>query len=287
MRTGFFRSLAIFAFAALALPALSQTVASGQTGPCKVLPAASRTSAKLLPYTAEFKITDMQTLANGTNITRESTVIQARDSQLRTVSSTTGIQPYGDRTLRTMVNVHDPVAGTQSSWDSQSRKAKVIKMPSPEEQHGCWQTPSGTFRQTWGASPLNRPAAQSVVKGVSSISAPGLPLQPQRLKPVMEDLGTMTIEGVEARGQRWTTTIPVGAIGNDQPLVSTQENWFAMGLGLNVRALRDDPQQGKQSTELVKLDQGDPDPALFQPPEGYEVVTEEMVPCKEQAAAPQ
>jgi hypothetical protein len=97
----------------------------------------------------------------------------------------------------------------------------------------------------------------------------------------MEDLGTMTIQGVEARGQRWTTTIPVGEIGNDQPLVQTQEDWCVPSLRLAVRTLSDDPRMGKRTTELVKLDQGEPDSALFLPPEGYEVVTEEMVPCKE------
>jgi hypothetical protein len=269
--------LALIALAALALPGFGQTGATGQTAPCKVLP------TKIQSYTAEFKITNVQTLANGTTITVESSMVQARDSQSRFMHSTTMTQQYGDHTPTTMVNVQDPVAGTQSSWDSRSRKARVTKLPPLEERHGCWQTSNGSFRQTWGSSPSSRPAGQSDAKGVSSISAPVLPPQPQRPKPVMEDLGTMTIDGVEARGQRWTTTTPAGAIGNDQPLVSTQEDWFAVGLGLNVRALRDDPQQGKHSTELVKLDQGEPEPALFQPPEGYEVVTDEMVPCKDQA----
>jgi len=297
MHAGFYRSLAIFTLAALALPALSQTVGTGQTGPCKVLPAGSATPAKpqTIPakpqaYTAELKITNVQTLANGTTITRESTMVQARDSQHRWMSSTTAIQPYGDRTLRTMVNVQDPVAGTQSNWDSQSRKARVIKLPPLQEQRGCWQTTSGTFRQTWNSPPLSvlgRPAAQSGATGLTPTSAPILPPQSQRPKPVIEDLGTLTIEGVEAHGRRWTTTTPAGEIGNDQPLVSTQEDWFAVGPGLIVRSVQDDPQQGKRTTELVKLDPGEPAPALFQPPEGYEVVTEEIVPCKEQAAAPQ
>jgi len=48
-----------------------------------------------------------------------------------------------------------------------------------------------------------------------------------------------------------------------------------------IRQITDDPQQGKDDLELVTLLRGEPDPALFQPPEGYEVVTEEMAPCKE------
>jgi hypothetical protein len=97
----------------------------------------------------------------------------------------------------------------------------------------------------------------------------------------------MTILGIEAHGTRYTTTTPAGEIGNDQPLVRTQEDWFAKGSGINVRNVTDDPQQGKHSMELVKLDQGEPDPALFQPPDGYEIVTEEMVPCDAPKASAQ
>jgi hypothetical protein len=287
MHASFSRTLAVLAIVALTLPALSQTSAGSQTGPCKVLPGAKPMSIPHPSYTAEFKTTVVRTLGNGATITQESSMVQARDSQSRSFHSTTMTQPYIDHTPTTMVNVQDPVAGTQSNWDSRSRKARVIKLPPLEERHGCWQTPSGNFRQTWGNSLPGSPVAP-VGAIVSSAQANAAVLRVQRPKPVMEDLGAMTIEGVEAHGQRWTTTTPAGEIGNDQPLVSTQENWIAMELGgLQVRSVSDDPQQGKRTMELVKLEQGEPDPALFQPPEGYEVVPEEMVPCKEQATSPQ
>jgi hypothetical protein len=96
-------------------------------------------------------------------------------------------------------------------------------------------------------------------------------------RPVREDLGTDTIAGVEARGTRLTTTIPAGRIGNDQPLVRTAERWWAPSLGgLTLRDITDDPQSGKSTRQLVSLDLSEPDPSTFQPPEGYEVVTEEM-----------
>jgi hypothetical protein len=45
----------------------------------------------------------------------------------------------------------------------------------------------------------------------------------------------------------------------------------------------DDPRTGKRTRELVELSQSEPDPATFQPPEGYEVVTQELheVPCQQ------
>jgi hypothetical protein len=38
---------------------------------------------------------------------------------------------------------------------------------------------------------------------------------------------------------------------------------------------------GKKDEELVNLLRGEPDPALFLPPDGYEFVINEMVVCKE------
>jgi hypothetical protein len=38
----------------------------------------------------------------------------------------------------------------------------------------------------------------------------------------------------------------------------------------------DDPRTGKRSRELVDLSQSEPDPATFQPPEGYEVTIVEL-----------
>jgi len=88
---------------------------------------------------------------------------------------------------------------------------------------------------------------------------------------------------VESRGRRYTTTIPAGAAGNDAPLVSTSEIWTALAVGLNgllVRDVRDDPRSGKTTKELTNLSQSDPDPATFQPPDGYEIVTKESSGCQ-------
>ncbi len=99
---------------------------------------------------------------------------------------------------------------------------------------------------------------------------------PQPGKPEVEDLGTTTIQGVEARGTRTTTTIPAGEIGNDQPIVTTSEHWISRDFGLVVREITDDPRTGKRTRELVSLDRGEPDIAAFQPPDGYDVTVEEL-----------
>jgi hypothetical protein len=88
-----------------------------------------------------------------------------------------------------------------------------------------------------------------------------------------------TFEGIEAHGRRTTRIIPPGAIGNSGQLVRTDEAWFSTtpGLaGINVHEASDDPDTGKMTRELVRFTPGEPDLAAFQPPEGYETVTQDV-----------
>lgn len=268
------------------------------------------------PFTVELKTTNVQTLANGTTITRESTEIRAEDSQHRTFSSRTHVLPWRDQP-QTMIMVHieDPVEGTQITWNSQKQEATVLRLPPLDQRHGCWQSDSAHMTMSYGpAQPVSAGgtagtglvgslvvstggtsgsagvsqsadiSAVGIGGGVGSVGAvaAGVPHLAQTT-PHVEDLGTTTIEGVEVHGHRFTHTIPAGQIGNDQPLFSTSESWSAPSLGgFALRSLRDDPQSGKSSTEVVRLDLSEPPLSTFQPPEGYKVVTEEMhqVPCK-------
>ncbi len=96
---------------------------------------------------------------------------------------------------------------------------------------------------------------------------------------VREDLGADTIMGVAVRGSRTTISTPAGAMGNDQPLVSTNEIWMAPSLGMVLRSTSDDPRMGKTNREVVSVDLNSPDPALFQPPADYHVDSEVMQPA--------
>jgi hypothetical protein len=209
------------------------------------------------PYTAEYKITQLQALADGTTITRETTEVKALDSQGRRMTATTTTS--ADRPPITHVMVYDPGARTQTFWHSPGKVAHVLQM-SPAAEHHC----------------------QTITRDdVSVASGP-------KAKYTSEDMGTESIQGIEARGRRHTTTIPAGAMGNDAPLVSTSEIWTALTVGLNgllVRETRNDPRQGKTTRELMNLTPGDPDPATFQPPEGYEIVTKDSSGCQDQAPA--
>jgi hypothetical protein len=245
------------------------------------------------PYTAEFKTTHVQTLANGTTITRETKEVMARDSQGRTMNETTRIPDSPDQPAITFVNVSDDVNHTQSNWNSDGKRVRVMKMPPDRPRGTCWSTISPGL--TMGIGPMPPPppppAPAAVAPGGGGMGAGGVagvifsgPAQGSNaapIRPVHEDLGTDTIMGVEVRGYRITRTTPAGRIGNDRPLVSTTETWMAPSLGLAIRQITDDPQTGKMTREVVSLDLSEPDPSVFQPPADYEVITEEMheVPC--------
>jgi len=245
------------------------------------------------PYTAEFKITSAQTLANGTTITRETTEMDALDGQGRrlTMSSTPATET---RPERSSYHVLDPVARTNTSWMVPGERATVTPIPPPVQggQAGqvCWSSSlaAGSGSSTVQAVTAPRVDVPGGPYGVVTGSVSGAPpptvetTQVAAPKDVREDLGMQTFEGVQAKGTRTTHTTPIGAIGNDAPLVQTREIWRAVGYGLVVHEVTDDPQVGKRTREMTQFSNRAPYAGSFQPPEGYEIVKQEMheIPCQ-------
>lgn len=242
----------LIAIAAMALPSAGQVTRPHTTSPTQLHQART-------PYTAEYKITHIQTLANGTTITREDTETRALDAQGRELNTT--IVSLSKQRSVTNVFITDPVAHTFTHWSSQSNRATVTPM-SGSHAHDC-------LPRSMESRQIGKRTSQE--------------------KPVTEDLGLDSIQGIEARGTRLTTTIPAGEIGNDVPMESTFETWVAVSPELSslmVREIVDEPRSGKSTKELTSFTQGDPNPALFQPPAGYEILTEEVVKGASSAGCP-
>jgi hypothetical protein len=91
-------------------------------------------------------------------------------------------------------------------------------------------------------------------------------------EPEIQSLGTQTIAGLEVIGTRETTVIPAGEIGNESALKTSREFWFSPKLGLDLISIRDDPRFGTQRFELSDVVLGEPDAALFSPPEGSRII---------------
>ena len=253
MRERIYGILTLAAVAGWSLSAAGQIAETqlSQTRTRAVAPANGATHERL-PYTAEFRITHVQTLADGSTITRETSEVHARDSQGRTLTISSTTPAPEDQTMHSSVNINDPVAHTHTWWTVPGQHATVTNI-----------TQAGAARSTCAASNL--------------VAIPQ-PAADPRTKPLAEDLGKQTFQGVEAHGHRTSWTIPARTIGNSDDLVRTDELWLSTTPGLSgiiVRQVNDDPQSGRMTRELVKFTQGEPDAALFQPPADYEVVTQE------------
>jgi hypothetical protein len=86
-----------------------------------------------------------------------------------------------------------------------------------------------------------------------------------------EPLGTKTIEGIQVTGTRTTSTLPAGAIGNEEDLITTREEWYSAELKLVVQSTQNDPRFGQTTYTLNDIQQGPPDEALFQVPTDYKI----------------
>ena len=86
-----------------------------------------------------------------------------------------------------------------------------------------------------------------------------------------EDLGEQVVEGVMAKGTRTTTVIPAGAIGNEQPITVTSEEWFSPDLKVLVMTKHADPRSGETTYRLTDISRGEPDASLFDLPAGVTI----------------
>jgi hypothetical protein len=110
---------------------------------------------------------------------------------------------------------------------------------------------------------VNHPPAAAPADLIASPAGNSTPLN-QFTKE--QDLGTQSIEGITAHGVRQTQTIP-SSTGSE--VVLTDEYWYSDDLHMNVMVKHSDPRKGSVTMTLTQAVRTDPDPSLFQIPEGY------------------
>src|SRR5208282_4465467 len=86
--------------------------------------------------------------------------------------------------------------------------------------------------------PATRVARQQVL--------PEQPRGPNLLNSAVnvEDLGTTTLNGLEARGTRRSYTLAAGFSGTGKPVVVVDEYWYSEDLHINLLVRHDDPRGG-------------------------------------------
>jgi hypothetical protein len=249
--------LTVFAASGLLQPALCQVGSGGGGGfvTGSIVGSAGFTipGLKGMPYSAEFVIKRVQTLADGTHITQEQKQFQARDSEGRTRTEIyLPDMAGGNADQPTMVTIQDPTSGQFIHLNAQQKTATVQTFG----QHT--PTQAGSVRQV---SPP--PSVQTVHPRSNS-------------QPSIEKLGGQTIDGVYAEGTRITHVIPAGTMGNDRDISMVTETWRSPDLKIDVRSTTTDPRSGERTTEIKSLSRAEPDPALFQVPSDYKVQTPQV-----------
>lgn len=169
------------------------------------------------PYSAQQVIEHTQTLGDGTHVTEKPATTQLyRDLEGRTrTERPLLVGPSAPPDVPIVIEIRDPVAQCQYTLDTANHIAyKVSAAPMPNPATGAQDTAAvqAVPHISTTPAPANMTAfetAASVRKAPASSS---------------EDLGTQTMEGVLAQGQRQITVIPIGAQGNDAPMTIVHES---------------------------------------------------------------
>jgi hypothetical protein len=231
-------------------------------------------TVKGAPYSGDTSIDSLQVLSDGNRISRHVTGRVYRDSEGRTRREEN--RPNGTSSI----TISDPVAGVSYTLDAVN--------------HVAWKTP-GTVALNIVEGAVNirkieeaRVQALQAIEGREAVPAlpPGalfLPPPgggrdggPGELRRELRNVVTQTltpkpIEGVMCDGRRTTITIPAGAMGNDQPIAITSEEWTSPDLRVLVLTDHTDPRTGENTYKLTNIVRGDPDPSLFQVPVDYTI----------------
>jgi hypothetical protein len=242
------------------------------------------------PYAGQQVHESVQTLADGTHITRQmmgASPMTYRDSQGRVRME----QQFGGgggvlKNVPTLVQISDPVSGYAYIMDDVNRVAHRVALPA------AGQRTSAALGRRPNTVPTTATAGAgggggSVRMGVLSGTI-GPPAEGQANRPAAarvraniapdqistESLGTQTVDGVQAQGTRVTRVIPTGAQGNDAPITITTDNWYSPELQLTLLTVTTDPRSGVQTTKYNNFSQAEPDPGLFVVPAGYATVDE-------------
>lgn len=255
------------------------------------------------PYSGEQIRETTQTLGDGTRIHNETSTKFYRDGQGRVRRETAD-----------SINIFDPVAGVGYNLNPKTMTATKMNVriqlktgPDSVSYTATTTSPDGKFVrvqaatktadgeggvqvQTEAERKMAAAAKATVAEGVGAgFGKPGQvfldgPNGAFKLSVAgngkHEDLGTQNIEGVTAQGSRNTRTIEVGEIGNDRPIQVVDERWYSPDLQLYVKTLHSDPRTGEETTQIVNIQRGEPDPSLFQVPASYTLIEPKTLPMK-------
>lgn len=218
---------------------------------------------KGVPMSGEMVVTRDQTLADGNSIHTQNQTTIYRDSEGR-MRREIGFElntPSTGAAKRTMIAITDPVSGGRYMLNPETKTAHQMPLHpgrpgpgSPDAMHGKMGVGPGTAE------------AMHDMPGKVRIGSNATDLK-------TEQLGTKTINGLQAVGTRMTRTIAAGEIGNRNPIEVVTERWYSSDLQLPLLESHNDPMMGTMTIKLVNINRGEPDASLFQVPSDYKLIS--------------
>lgn len=236
-----------------------------------------RKLVKNAPFSATLIIETVHSSADGSSRTRTATSLIYRDAKGRTRRDRMPIQTSSAEPVRDpqpeITTITDPVAGFTYALEHRPRLyRRAVFHSSPESGSSdsrIVMTPAATAEAQAGNSqvlpmPMSGGSRQAL-KTSRAISS-------SEIKN--EQLGDREIEGVKAEGTRISTSVPAGAIGNEQAMEIIVERWYSPELETPVLIKRSDPRFGETVYRLTNIKRGDPPATLFSVPSEYKVTDE-------------
>ena len=218
---------------------------------------------KGVPMSGEMVVTRDQTLADGNSIHTQNQTTIYRDSAGR-MRREIGFElntPSTGAAKRTMIAITDPVSGGRYMLNPETKTAHQMPLHpgrpgpgSPDAMHG-----------RMGVGPGTAEAMHDMHRKMGA--------GPDAANLKTEQLGTKTINGLQAVGTRMTRTIAAGEIGNQNPIEVVTERWYSSDLQLPLLESHSDPMMGTMTIKLVNINRGEPDASLFQVPSDYKLIS--------------
>lgn len=119
--------------------------------------------------------------------------------------------------------------------------------------------------------PMSRIARQRVLPESPKAASPSATFRPNSPEKI-EDLGRSNLNGLDAKGMRFTFTVPARLSGTGTPVEVVEEYWYSEDLHVNLLVRRTDPRTGVQTVAISAIERVEPAPAFFEVPQGYKIV---------------
>ena len=199
------------------------------------------------PFSADVVRQSTQLQSDGSRALVETHGKMFRDGQGRTRTETELASGAGSVT-RHFTTIFDPVQRTSIVLNVEAKTAMIYHLP-----------PAPALSEKQLKLIVAAQAAQARKNGLAR-SESGSP----------EDLGTMTLEGFSVTGTRSAHPAKAGTTA-DKAQTAFTESWFSSELKVELLSITQLPQALTDTTRLINIVPGEPDPSLFQAPADYTV----------------